>query len=215
MGFVGVLVLFTLSVGSGARGGAPAAEDVRNLDTGPVIGGIANVYADQPMCIRRQPDLAWLCLTTVSTAEGAPDERVVASISTDRGASWSGAAPLDPGSSGEIEYAYAAPFQASDGRIWALYVINSDNITALPSTGARITRTDMLGHFKMRHSDDGGATWSAQAWEVPVRPTAIDRRNDFNGTTLMHWGSCTGWSTTSPSWATACTWASRRSGRTA
>jgi hypothetical protein len=202
-------VLFTLSVGSGARNGAPAAEDVRNLDTGPVIGGIANVYADQPMCIRRQPDLAWLCLTTVSTAEGAPDERVVASISTDRGASWSGAAPLDPGSSGEIEYAYAAPFQASDGRIWALYVINSDNITALPSTGARITRTDMLGHFKMRHSDDGGATWSAQAWEVPVPPPSTA------ATTSTAPRSCPGWSTTYPSWATACTWASRRLGRTA
>ena len=128
--------------------------------------------------IRRRPDFAWLCLATVSTAEGAPDERVVASVSTDRGVSWSAAVPLDPTATGETEYAYAAPFQGRDGRVWGLYVINSDNITALPARGAHgrpvpITRTDMLGHFKMRHSDDGGMTWSTEAWEVPVRATEI------------------------------------------
>eukprot|EP00936_MAST-01D_sp_MAST-1D-sp1_P000647 g647.t1 len=141
------------------------------------------------MCIRRRPDYAWLCLTTFSDAkEGSFGERVVASTSTDRGITWSPRVPLDSSAVGIVEYAYAAPWQAQlpSTRIFGLYVINSDNVTHLPS-GQDITRTDMLGHFKFRYSDDGGASWSAEAFEVPVRRTSIDMHNDFNGTTLMHW----------------------------
>ena len=166
-----------------------SAVDSRNIDAGSTIANMSAGYADQPMCIRRRPDNAWLCLTTFSDAtEGSFGERVVASASTDRGVTWSPRVPLDPSAVGIVEYAYAAPWQSQlpSNRIFGLYVINSDNVTHL-ANGQPITRTDMLGHFKFRYSDDGGASWSSEAFEVPVRPTSIDTHNDFNGTTLMHW----------------------------
>jgi len=92
--------------------------------------------------------------------------------------------PLD---SSSLANAYNTLWQnETSGVLYVAYVINSDNVTHFPD-GKAFSRSDMLGHFKLRYSTDGGYTWSAKSWEIPVRPTRIDRENDFKGAVLMHW----------------------------
>jgi hypothetical protein len=49
---------------------------------------------------------------------------------------------------------------------YVIYNMNVQNVTRFPS-GAPLGRSDMLGDFVMRYSDDGGATWSNQRYIVP------------------------------------------------
>ena len=49
-----------------------------------------------------------------------------------------------------------------------MYNMNLDNVTHLPN-GDPCGRTDELGHFVMRYSDDAGRHWSEQRYEVPYR----------------------------------------------
>jgi hypothetical protein len=51
---------------------------------------------------------------------------------------------------------------------YAMYNMNLDNVTHLPN-GDPCGRTDELGHFVMRYSDDAGRHWSEQRYEVPYR----------------------------------------------
>ena len=75
---------------------------------------------------------------------------------------------------------------SDDGRLFAMYNMNLDNITRLPD-GAPCTRTDELGHFVMKYSDDGGRTWSKDRYEVPYRKTSIDTHNSWNGKVKTMW----------------------------
>jgi hypothetical protein len=46
----------------------------------------------------------------------------------------------------------------------------------------------MLGWFCYKYSDDYGQTWSEKRYRLPVRTTAVDRRNDWNGKVHILWG---------------------------
>ena len=51
-------------------------------------------------------------------------------------------------------------------------------VSTLPG-GQKCTRTDELGHFVARYSDDGGKSWSDHGrHEVPYRLTPLDVNND-------------------------------------
>ena len=50
--------------------------------------------------------------------------------------------------------------------IMSRYGTTLQNVTRFPS-GAPLGRSDMLGDFVMRYSDDGGATWSKEHYTVP------------------------------------------------
>ena len=56
-----------------------------------------------------------------------------------------------------------------------MYNMNLDNITHLPN-GDACGRTDELGHFVMRYSDDAGRRWSDQRYEVPYRCVCVRAR---------------------------------------
>jgi hypothetical protein len=68
-----------------------------------------------------------------------------------------------------------------------IYVENSDNVTTL--NGEYAGRQDIIGHFWLRRSLDGGQTWGSttERWEIPVRETKIDRENSWNGKTRIMW----------------------------
>ena len=117
-------------------------------------------------------------------SEGASGEKVVTTRSTDKGATWTTAIEVEP--QAPSEYAYSTLLGAGDSRVFVLWVENSDNITEVPGVGP-ITRTDMLGHYWLKWSDNGGASWSDERVEVPLRATKIDRENSFNGSVMMSW----------------------------
>ena len=86
----------------------------------------------------------------------------------------------------KLDNSYSNVIQADNGRIYTVFGVNLYNITKLPS-GTVIPRTDELGVFAMRWSDDGGATWSTNMTVLPYRNTAIDNSNDFAGKVDLFW----------------------------
>ena len=48
-------------------------------------------------------------------------------------------------------------------------------------------RSDMLGDFVMRFSDDGGETWCSQRYILPNPVRPIDRGNEWGGNMTVMW----------------------------
>lgn len=81
------------------------------------------------------------------------------------------------------------PLKVPDGRVYAFYVYNGDNVRELPSPdGETVVRADTLGHFCFKYSDDGGRSWSTERHRVPIRAMAIDRANVTGGRVQFFWG---------------------------
>jgi hypothetical protein len=90
-------------------GVASRAVDPRDLSTGAIIGNMSAGYADQPNCLVRK-DGAWLCTVTFNDKpEGSSGERVVTTISKDRGLNWSERYNVEPGQT--LQHAYSTLFQ--------------------------------------------------------------------------------------------------------
>lgn len=158
----------------------PLLADPRNVLTGHVIPDEG--YCDQPyVVITREGH--WLCvLTTGPGREGDKGQHVVATLSTDRGRSWSKPVDIEP--SGPCEASWVVPLIVPSGRIYAFYTYNGDRISHLRG---KPIRADTVGWFAYRYSDDNGKTWS-ERYRLPLRITACDRSNDWQGKVQMFWG---------------------------
>lgn len=150
--------------------------DARNIRSGNSIP--SENYCDQPyVVINKQGE--WVCLlTTGHGKEGQPGQHIVACNSSDNGMTWS--APVDVESSRDVESAYATPYITPSGRIYAFYNYNGDNFRAG-------RRSDELGWYVFRFSDNGGYSWSDKRYRVPMRMTQVDRENEFQGNVQLFW----------------------------
>jgi hypothetical protein len=158
--------------------------DRRNLATGWEIP--REGYCDQPYVVVLD-DGTWLCvLTTGPGHEGDRRQHVVSSRSRDEGRTWSPPVDIEP--PGPPESSWVMPVKTAFGRVYAVYVHNTDDLTEVRSLHGPITRVDTLGHYMMKHTDDGGRTWSAERYEIPVRAFAIDRANPYGGAVRFFWG---------------------------
>ncbi len=172
MGWLGVASL---------TGSAVASPDPRNFANGKLIP--AENYCDQPRIVVTK-DGTWVCvLTTGKGKEGEPGQHVVASSSTDQGQTWSPLVDVEPADK-QITSAYAVASITPTDRVFAFYCYNGDAISALPN-GKKI-RDDMQGWCCYRYSDDKGKTWSDRH-RVPMRLTAVDRGNEWQGRLQMWW----------------------------
>ena len=103
--------------------------------------------------------------------------------STDQGRTWSEPVAVEPPDGPEASYAVL--LKVPGGRIYVFYNHNTDNVREIPlDRGPRLPpgvcrRVDSLGYFVFKYSDDGGRTWSAKRYPIPVREMEIDRRNPF------------------------------------
>jgi hypothetical protein len=176
------IILAVLVAGGGLLSGVAAfASDWRNIRCGLEIP--SENYADQPYVVVTK-DGNWLCtLTTGSGPEGKPRQHVVATISSDKGHTWSELIDIEP--SNGPQASWVMPLVTPGGRVYAFYDYNGDNVATLPN-GKRI-RADMLGWYCYRYSDDNGRTWSDR-YRLPVRVTACDRANDWAGRVQIMWG---------------------------
>jgi len=199
---VGVLLLFLASPTLAEP--FDSSSVVRRLGTGYNVSGdprnlygtnasvmLSTAYADQPYCAISL-DGTWTCPTTIDAAhEGGAGEQVVSVRSSDGGRTWSpSGGPVWPvvdknASSLGITNAYSA-VTTTGRRTFVIYNDNLWNVTRQPD-GHSLSRTDTLGAFLVRWSDDNGVTWSGENLRVPVRLTAIDRNNTFRGTQQMFW----------------------------
>src|SRR6478736_4050164 len=80
----------------------PSSPDLRNIKTGFPIP--KEGYCDQPYVVITN-DGKWLCvMTTGSGVEGQPGQHVVATISEDKGKSWSPLIDIEPATGPEASW---------------------------------------------------------------------------------------------------------------
>jgi hypothetical protein len=162
--------------------------DTRHIRTGWEIP--TETYSDQPYVVLTS-DGAWLCvITTGAGREGESGQHVVTRRSIDCGRTWSEPVALE--SPGGPEASYAVLLVAPTGRVFCFYNHNTDNVREViaddpPYPGGICRRVDSLGHFVFKYSDDGGRTWSAERYDLPVREMDIDRRNPYRGRLRYFW----------------------------
>lgn len=162
--------------------------DLRNIKSGLLIPDEG--YSDQPYVVKTN-DGAWLCvITTGPGVEGAGGQHVVTRRSMDRGKTWSDAVDVEP--SNGPEASYAVMLKVPYGRVYVFYNHNTDNVRqvvadkpAYPDGFCK--RVDSLGHFVFKYSDDGGRSWSAKRYEIPMRYFEIDKRNAYGGKLKFFW----------------------------
>lgn len=170
--------------------------DARNLTQGWPIP--SEGYSDQPYTVK-VADGHWVCvLTTGKGQEGEAGQHVVATISRDRGQTWSGLIDIEPDDGPPASW--AMPLIVPGGRIYVFYTYNDAGVeeiqldpdferTIALEAAARIRRrVDTLGSLVFRYSDDGGLSWSAERHHVPVREFEIDRQNGVEGRIRYFWG---------------------------
>lgn len=143
-------------------------------------------YCDQPYLVINS-DGDWVCvMTTGAGVEGEPGQHIVSTISRDHGKTWSSLVDIEPASGPEASW--VVPIIVPSGRIYAIYTYNHDNLRAVKDyQGKLIKRVDTMGKLMMKHSDDGGQSWSKQRYEVPMRNFAIDDANVYGGERQFFW----------------------------
>ncbi len=142
-------------------------------------------YADQPYIVLTK-DGGWLCtLTTGPGKESQPGQHVISTVSYDQGRTWSKPVDIEP--SGEIESSWVIPFATPDGRIYAFYNYNGDNVRRTPD-GKRTKVPTLFGWYVYKFSDDNGRTWSRERHRLPLPPAAVDLENDWKGKVQLFWG---------------------------
>jgi len=175
------LLFFAVAHGFACYAANPVSQDPRNLRAGLKIPDEG--YCDQPYIVVT-PEGHWVCtMTTGPGREGEKGQHVVATISTDQGRTWSELIDIEPSSGPEASW--IVPLITPGGRIYGFYTYNGDDVRTLDG---RPVRVDTIGWYAMKYSDDGGRTWSAQRYRLPLRLTACDRSNDFKGQVQIFWG---------------------------
>jgi hypothetical protein len=162
--------------------------DPRNITGGHEIP--SEGYCDQPYIVVTD-DGAWLCaMTTGAGREGQPGQHIVAARSTDRGRTWSDPVDVEPADGPEASYSVL--LKVPGGRVYCFYNHNTDNLRELRGDPdvfpeGKVKRVDSQGHFVFKYSDDGGRTWSAERYEIPMRRFEIDRNNPYGGDIPFGW----------------------------
>ncbi len=160
-----------------------AASDPRNIRNGLQIPALN--YCDQPYVVVTTNGTWIVVMTTGSGHEGSGGQHIVSSCSTDQGRSWSPLSAIEPPDGPEASW--VVPLLTSYGRIYAFYSYNGDQIHSMPGSPSRI-RTDMLGWYCFKFSDDNGRSWSQQRYRIPLPVTACDLANQWGGKVQIFWG---------------------------
>ncbi len=167
---------------------AQPGNDARDITTGRQIP--SEGYCDQPYVVAAD-DGAWLCvMTTGRGREGEPGQHIVSMRSTDRGQTWSEPVDVEPADGPEASYSVL--LKVPGGRIYCFYNHNTDNLRELEGDPevfpeGKVRRVDSQGHFVFKYSDDGGRSWSAKRYEIPMRRFEIDRENVYGGEIPFGW----------------------------
>lgn len=183
-----ILLIFSLPVAArmdailSAMNQRPPAIDISTGNEIPSEG-----YCDQPYVVKL-PDGTWLCtMTTGKGDEGQGGQHIVSCRSSDKGKTWEALVDIEPADGPEASW--AMPYLTTYGRVYVFYTYNATNMReVIASTAYARGRVDTLGEYAIKYSDDGGKTWSKQRFYIPVRETAIDRRNPYQGKVRFFWG---------------------------
>lgn len=143
-------------------------------------------YCDQPYAVINKNGEWVVVMTTGAGHEGQQGQHIISVISKDRGKTWEPFVDIEPATGPEASW--VTPFITPDGRIYVFYTYNSENMReVLNSKGVPIKRVDTMGKMMMKYSDDGGNSWSAERYEVPIRNFEIDDNNIYKGKIQFFW----------------------------
>ncbi len=143
-------------------------------------------YCDQPYSVINQKGEWVIVMTTGAGHEGDRGQHVVATISKDKGKTWSSLIDIEPASGPEASW--ITPFITPNGRIYVFYTYNSEDLKEILDINKKlIKRVDTFGKMMMKYSDDGGYTWSTNRYEVPIRNFEIDDNNVYQGKLQFFW----------------------------
>ncbi|MBI2301974.1 MAG: exo-alpha-sialidase, partial [Armatimonadetes bacterium] len=157
--------------------------DPRLITTGLRIPG--EHYCDQPYVVVHTRGNWLVVMTTGRGVEGEAGQHVIAVRTTDRGHTWSEPVDIEPATGPEASW--ALPFLTPGGRIYVFYTYNTDNLRSVITDVGPTKRVDTLGDLMFRFSDDGGRSWSAERYRVPVREFECDRTNPYGGKVRFFW----------------------------
>jgi len=164
------------------------------LNGNPILDASLYKYQDQPQIVVDPHTGKWSCALTVNSAhEGQGAQRVVSTTSTDQGKTWNAAtvvekSPLDTG--------WINNLLSPDGRQWAFYTFNADNVTSVPPGKPAMSNFNLLGSWVFRLSTDGGSTYGGSNDRYNMsngpgggiyRETDIDRSNAWGGAVREGW----------------------------
>ena len=140
-------------------------------------------YCDQPYVVKAKNN-TWVCvLTTGPGTESQKGQHIVASISSDKGISWSPLIDIEP--SDAPPSSWAIPYVTTFGRIYVFYDYNGDNVTTLK--GEKLKHNTELGWYCYKYSDDNGKSWS-ERFRLPMKKITLDYINPWNGEVQLFWG---------------------------
>jgi hypothetical protein len=160
------------------------AADPRNFNHGRLIPDEG--YCDQPYIVITG-DGNWLCtMTTGVGREGAGRQHVVATISSDQGRTWSPLIDIEPADGPAASW--VVPALGPEGRVYALYNYDGDRVKIPEFTHTTQRRTDTLGWYVFKFSNDHGRTWSKERYRLPMPVAAVDRGNEWQGAVQLFWG---------------------------
>ena len=153
--------------------------DWRNLQN--AVGVIPDEgYCDQPYAVVNKNGEWVIVLTTGAGHEGDRGQHVVATISKDKGKTWTPLIDIEPATGPEASW--ITLFITPSGRIYVFYTYNSENLREILDINKKpIKRVDTFGKMMMKYSDDGGYSWSKERHEVPIRNFEIDDNNVYQG----------------------------------
>merc|ERR1719174_807016 len=164
--------------------------DPRQIANGRLMASTG--YMDQPYVAlidpihNRSAISRWVVAVTENPHHEGATERIAAYFTEDQGVSWTGPVSVNADLVKRgIDNSYSAIVAGAENRLWVVSGANLDNITKQPN-GKPASRTDELGFFVLRTSSDGGETWSNYS-TIPLRQTALDRKNTFHGKTQIFW----------------------------
>ena len=145
-------------------------------------------YCDQPYIVETR-DGNLLCVeTTGRGAEGGPEQHVISTISRDGGKTWDPPVDIEP--AGGRQASWATPLVTPSGRVYVFYNYNGDHLSdpnrKLKPKGPPL-RTDVMGWFVFKFSDDHGHSWSHERYRIPLRQLAHDFENEWKGKYQNFW----------------------------
>ncbi len=161
---------YTVIADRGKRKKSIGVMNFRVVDSRDISNSIGTIpddnYCDQGYVVVT-PTGKWVSVMTTGPGSESGFKYIVSSISCDLGKSWTSMQPIDDKT---LSTAWAIPYITPAGRIYVFYNRNR--------------------RLCFKYSDDGGLTWSKNRYEIPIRYTDVDERNDLPGKQQYFWSVC-------------------------
>lgn len=168
--------------------------DPRNVRTGQIISDIGGYYDGQSIIYSATSGLLSVVFHHSHNREGGAGLRLYHTTSADGGVTWSRPIPLEQSLTQPSHDGYQLIHPDDPQKVYLFYGFNEGQLRyTLPDdqspTGKRpfdLLRGDMQldEGFRIKVSSNGGRSFAPDRLTIPIRRTAIDRANPWQGETI-------------------------------